>query len=101
MADVLAQVALDTLAELLDPIYVGLRHPPGPVGSIRRARLEALDLLLDLIVPRYVGGEISDLWKRFHRLDGHRLVQRQLIQSGHTHQLWHPVDFGRAGSTSS
>src|SRR6516162_2469978 len=51
MAHVLAQETLNALAKLLHAIDVGLAHPPGPVGSVGRARLERLDSLLDPIVP--------------------------------------------------
>ena len=82
VADVLTQEALDALPVLLHPVDVGLIHPPGPVGSIGRARLERLDPSLDPEVPRDVGHEILDRRERAHRLDGHRLVERQLVQAG-------------------
>ena len=45
VADVLAQEALDALPELLHPVDVRLRHAPGAVRRVRRARLERLDPL--------------------------------------------------------
>ena len=42
VADVLAQEALDTLPEFLDPVHVRLGHPPGAVGRIGRAGLNGL-----------------------------------------------------------
>ena len=58
VADVLAEEALDALAEFLHAIDVGLLHPPRAVGRVGLARLERLDALLDLEVPRDVGDEI-------------------------------------------
>ncbi len=40
VADVLAQEALDALAELLHAVHVGLLHAPGAVGGVGLARLE-------------------------------------------------------------
>ena len=37
-------------------------------------RLERLDLLLHLVVPRHVGDEVLDARERLHRLDDDRLV---------------------------
>src|SRR5262249_37138169 len=34
VADVLAEEALDALAELLDAVHIGLAHAPGAIGSI-------------------------------------------------------------------
>src|SRR5690606_23762621 len=51
MADVLAQEALDALAELLHAVDVGLMHGPASVGVVGLARLEGLDALLDAVVP--------------------------------------------------
>ena len=44
VAHVLAQEALDALAELLHAVDVLLLHPPGAVGGVGLARLERLDL---------------------------------------------------------
>jgi hypothetical protein len=43
VADVLAEKALDALAEFLHAIDVRLRHPPGAVGRVGLARRELLD----------------------------------------------------------
>src|SRR5215203_2654336 len=91
---VLAQEALDALAELLDPIHVRLRHSPRAIRSVRLARLERLDLLLDLEIPRYVCDQVADRGERLHRLNRHRLLERQVVQPGHAHQAWLTVDFG-------
>ena len=48
VADVLAQEALDALAEFLHAVDVVLLHPPGAVRRVGLARLERLDPLLDL-----------------------------------------------------
>src|SRR5207237_2865477 len=51
VADVLAEEALDALAELLHALDIPLRHPPGAVGSVGGAGAELLDLFLHLEVP--------------------------------------------------
>src|SRR5262245_29227132 len=66
VTDVLAQIALDALAEFLDAIDVRLLHPPRTVRRVGRARLERLDALLHLEVPRHVGDEILDVRERPH-----------------------------------
>ena len=78
VADVLAQEALDALAELLDAVHVGLAHAPGAVGSIGRARLERLDPLFDPVIPRHVRHQILDQREGPHRLEDHRLIQRHV-----------------------
>ncbi len=95
VADVLAQKALDTLAEFLHAVDIRLLHAPGAVRRVRRPRLERLDLLLDLVVPGHIGHEVFDVRKRPHRLDGHRLIERQLVQPRHAHEARIPVDLGR------
>src|SRR4029079_12172132 len=60
VADVLAQEALDALAELLHALDVFLLHAPGPVGRVRLPRLEGLDLLLHAEVPRHVRHQVAD-----------------------------------------
>src|SRR5439155_8491212 len=51
VANVLAQIALDAFAKLLNPIDVSLLHAPGAIGRIRLARLKRLDLLLHSKIP--------------------------------------------------
>ena len=51
VADVLAQEALDALAEFLNPVDVLLRDAPRAVGGIGRARLELPDPFLDAGIP--------------------------------------------------
>ena len=53
-------------------------HAPGAVGRVGRPRLERLDPLLDPEVPRHVGHQILDQREGPHRLDGDRLVERQI-----------------------
>jgi hypothetical protein len=98
VADVLAEEALDALAELLHAVDVGLRHAPGPVGRVGRPRREPLDLLLRLEVPRDVGDEVADRREAAHRLDGDRLVERQVGEPRHAHELRRAVDLRRAGA---
>ena len=51
VAYILAEKTFYAFPELLDTIYVFLRHPPGPIFGVRWSRLEFLDLLLHAIVP--------------------------------------------------
>ena len=98
MADVLAEVALDALAEFLDAVDLALLHAPGAVCGIGLARLERLDPRLDLVVPRDVGHEVPDQREGPHRLDRDRLGKIQRIQPRHAHQPRLAVDFRRARS---
>ena len=98
VADVLAKKAFDAFAEFLHTIDVLLLHPPCAVGRIGRSRLKRFDFFLNAKVPRDVCDQVFQNWKRFHRLDCHRFVQRKLAESRHTHQFWHPIDFRRAGA---
>ena len=65
---------------------------PRAVGRIGRARRELLDARLDAEVPRHVGDEVAHVRKGAHRLDGHRLVGRQLLEPRHAHQPRLAVD---------
>ena len=94
VADVLAEEALDALPELLHALGVGLRHPPGAVVGVGRARPERLDPFLDVVVPRNVGNQIADRRERLHRLDRHRLVQIEAAEARHAHQLRIAVHLG-------
>ena len=98
MANVLAEKTFDAFPEFLNAIDVGLLHPPRAVGCIGQARLERFDSPLHQKIPRHVRDQIFDDWKRFHRLDCDRLLNRQLAQAGHAHELWHAVHFGRTRS---
>ena len=86
VADVLAQEALDALAELLHAVDVALLHPPRTVRRVGGPRLESRDLLLDPEVPRDVRDQVLDRRKRAHRLDAHRFVQVQRAEPSHAHQ---------------
>ena len=86
VADVLAQEALDALAEFLDAVDVLLGHAPGAVGGVRRPRLERRDALLDPVVPGDVGHQVLDERKGPHRLDRDRLVERQCVHARHAHE---------------
>ena len=63
VAHVLAQEALDALAELLDAIDFFLAHPPGAVRLLG-LRLERRDPLVDLVVPGDVRHQVLDDRKR-------------------------------------
>ena len=60
VADVLAEEALDALAEFLHAIDVALRHAPGAVGGVGLARRELLDAGLRAEVERDVRDQILD-----------------------------------------
>src|SRR5580704_4292049 len=66
VADVLAQEALDALAELVEAIDILLRDPPRR-AVIRRSR-ERGDRAVHLVVSRDVGDEILDERERFERM---------------------------------
>ena len=74
VTDILAQIALDALAELLHPLDVALCHAPGAVSGIGGTRREGLNPLLDLVVPGNVGDQVPDNRERAHRFDGDRLI---------------------------
>src|SRR5678815_185614 len=96
VAHVLAQEALDALAELLHPVDVGLRHAPGAVGRVRRPRLEGLDAPLDRVVPGDIGDEVLDRWEGPDRLDRDRPGKVEVGQPRHAGQARPAVDLGRA-----
>ena len=71
VADVLAQEALDALAELLRALDVDLRHAVLARREVRRR--EGRDLLGLLVVVRDVGDEVLDHREGTQRGDGDRL----------------------------
>src|SRR5579872_4207874 len=99
VADVLAEEALNALAELLHPFDVYLRHAPGPVRGVRGPRLERLDAFLHPEIPRHVGDQVADVREGPHGLDRDRFRQVELVEPGHAHQARIAVHFRRAGST--
>src|SRR5579875_865048 len=94
VADVLAEEALDALAELLDALDVLLHE--GPVGI--RLRGKRRDLLVHLVVPRDVRDQILDERERLQRLDRDLLPFREAIHAGLAHQARIPVHLGAAGA---
>jgi hypothetical protein len=83
VADILAQKALDAFPKFLNPVGIGLRHPPSAVGRIGRSGRELPDSLLRPEVGRDIGHQIFHRWKGPHWLDGDRLLEIQLAQSRH------------------
>ena len=64
MAGILAQKALDALAELLHTVNILLHHAQVfPIGM-----LVGLDALVDLVVPGDIANEVAYKWECFHRL---------------------------------
>src|SRR5438552_4338853 len=96
VTDVLAEEALDALAEFLDAVHVGLGHAPGPVGRVRWPRLERLDLFLHREVPGHVRDQVLDQREGLHGLEHDRLFEREVREPAHAHELRDAVDLGRA-----
>ena len=92
VADVLAQEALDALAELAHAVDVLLADRPLGVGRRRERR----DPLVDLVVPAHVGDEVADDRERVQRLDADRLVLGQVVEPRLAHQPRPAVDLGAA-----
>src|SRR5262249_34187172 len=92
VADVLAQEALDALAELLDP--VGLLLGEGPVGP--RAGPERGDLLVDLEVPGAGAGQVLDAGEGFQRRDGDGPSGGVVVDAVHAHRGGPAVDLAAA-----
>src|ERR1051325_10770070 len=98
MTHVLAQEALDALAEFLNAIDVRLCHPPRTIARIRGARLEGFDFFLHPKVPRHVGGKITNHRERLYGFDRYWPVERDLAHSGHAHQSRLAVDLRGTGT---
>src|ERR1700730_90018 len=98
VANVLAQKAFDTFAKFLNAVNVRLRNTPAAVGSVGRTHLETGDALLHAKIPGNVGDQILHVRERLHGLDGDRLIERDGIEAGHTHELGHAVDLCGAGA---
>src|SRR6478672_1675368 len=96
VAGVLAQEALDALAELLAALDVDLRHPALAVG-IARGRRERRQLPGLLVVERDVGDQVADHREGPHGGHGDRLARVEVREAGHAQQSWSAVDLGAAG----
>src|SRR6266849_9488595 len=97
VADVLAEEALDALAELLHALDVLLRHAPGAVGRIGWPRFELLDLPLHPVVPGDVGHQVAHDGEGLHRPQRDRPRERQVGEARHAHQPRQAVHLRRAG----
>ena len=95
VADVLAQEALDALAEFLDPLDVLLLPAPLLLGHVGR-RLERRDGAIDLVVPGDVGHEVPDVREGAHRLDGDRLAGLEVREARLAGEPRPAVDLGAA-----
>src|SRR5213594_733054 len=95
VTDVLAEIALDALAELLDPVDIALHHAIRPVGGPGRWP-ERGDATVLLVVPGDVGDEILDDRKRLQRLDRDRLARRELVHACHAGEPGPAVDLHAA-----
>src|SRR5215813_1294547 len=95
MADILAEKTLNALAKFLNAIHVALIHFPLDIFLGLKGR----DLFIDLVVPRNVGDEILDDWKRFERRNGDGLIERERVHSRFAGEARAAVDFGGAGAT--
>jgi hypothetical protein len=65
VANVLAKKALDALPELLHPVHVFLLHPPAAIGSVRLARFELSNRLLDSVSAQAVRVRCARVSKSF------------------------------------
>src|SRR3954447_23983347 len=92
---VLAQEALDALAELLAALDVLLHHPALAVGVPGR-ELGVRQLLRLLVVVGDVGDQAANDGKGPHGGDGDRLGLVVVREPAHAHQLRAPVDLGAA-----
>src|SRR6202051_2607653 len=72
VAHVLAQVALDALAELVEAVDVGLADAPR--RAVVRGVGERRDRPVDLVVARDVGDQVLDERKCLHGPDGDRTI---------------------------
>ena len=95
VAGVLAQEALNALAELLRPVHVDLLHPE-LARLDRRVRGERRDLPRLGVVERDVGDQVPDDREGAHRRDRQRLFRREGRHPGHAGQPGPPVDLHRA-----
>src|ERR1700729_673996 len=97
VADVLAQEALDALAELLRPLHVHLLHPElaQPDRGVRRERRDLPGLR---VVERDVGHQIPDHREGPDRGDRDGLVRLEQRHAGHAGQPRAAVDLHRAGA---
>src|SRR5581483_1408438 len=94
---VLAQEALDALAELLAAGHVLLLHPV--LAGLQVLRWgERRDLARLLVVERHVGDEVADHRERPQRRDGDDFVLAERRHPRHAHQLRPAVDLSRARS---
>src|SRR5215470_14932217 len=98
MANVLAEVAFDTLAKFLHSFDIRLGDAPRAIGSVGRPRLEFRDALLYFVIPRHVGDQVFYVRKCLHRLNRNRLIQSKSVEARHAHQFRHAVYFCRAGA---
>src|SRR5436309_11419624 len=97
VADVLAEEALDALAELLHPVDVGLLDAPRSVRLVGWTRSEGRDAFVHLVVPRDVADQVLDDRKRLHGRDGDRLARRELVHARHAEEPRLAVHLGTAG----
>src|SRR5580704_433782 len=77
VADVLAEEALDALAEFLHTVHVTLVHLPLDAGP----GLERWDFPVHFIIPGDVGDEILDQRKSLHREYCDGLIERERIHA--------------------
>src|SRR2546423_679510 len=94
---VLAEEALDALAEFLGPLDLVLIHPPGTIRRVGGAGLEPGDPLVDFVVPGHVGHEVLDHGERLHWRHRDRLAGLIVRYPRHAHQAGLAVDLGGAG----
>ena len=96
VADVLAQEALDALAELLHAVDVGLLHAPGAVGA---SGLRGLNCLIFFLTRKFQETSVTRSLISGKVCIGSTVTgwsSGRSIQPRHAHQRGHAVDLGRA-----
>src|SRR5215467_11138127 len=96
VAHVLAQEALDALAELLRPLHVGLLHPE-LAGLHRGIGGERRDLERLGVVERHVRDQVPDHREGAHRGERDGLARLEGGHPRHAREARPPVDLHRAG----
>src|SRR5215510_5422183 len=95
VAHVLAEEALDALAELLAPLHVFLLHPSRPVRLLG-PRLEGRHLLGPVEIEGDVGGEVAIQRKGLDGRHRYLLARIEGVHPGHAHEARLAVDLRAA-----
>src|SRR4029450_6679753 len=97
VADVLAQVAFDALAEFLNAVDVLLHHAVVAIG-VARPRLEGRNAFLLPVIPRHIGDPVLDHGEGLDRLPGGDRMGLEASHARHTRETRLAVDLAAAGA---